>query len=111
MTRFSPRQQQQLSQTNVILKPSIILSPSASAAAFFSDGKLNFLVIKSLLRSKPRSYVKSLIDGVSGASYSSFRIYEDAADDYAIAKAGGYVRVVRNPGDELKYGPLSMAIM
>ena len=55
--------------------------------------------------------MKSLIDGVSGASYSSFRIYEDAADDYAIAKAGGYVRVVRNPGDELKYGPLSMAIM
>jgi hypothetical protein len=55
--------------------------------------------------------VKSLIDGVSGATYTSFKIYEDAADDYAIAKAGGHLRVVRNPGDELKYGPLSMAIM
>lgn len=43
---------------------------------------------------EPRSYVKALVDGVPGASYTRFKIYEDAADDYAIAKAGGYVRVV-----------------
>lgn len=55
--------------------------------------------------------MKALVDGVSGACYTGFKIYEDAADDYAIAKAGGYVRVVRNPGDELEFGPLSMAIM
>lgn len=55
--------------------------------------------------------MKSLVDGVPGVSYTSFRIYEDAADDYAIAKAGGHVRVVRNPGDALNFGPLSMAIM
>jgi hypothetical protein len=60
---------------------------------------------------EPRSYVKALVDGVPGASYTSFKIYEDAADDYAIAKAGGHVRVVRDPGDELDFGPLSMAIM
>lgn len=52
-----------------------------------------------------------MVDGVPGASYTSFKIYEDAADDYAIAKAGGHVRVVRDPGDELDFGPLSMAIM
>ena len=55
--------------------------------------------------------MKSLIDGVSGATYTSFKIYEDMANDYAIVKAGGHLRVVRNLGDELKYGPLSMAIM
>ena len=55
--------------------------------------------------------MKALVDGVPGASYTGFKIYEDAADDYAIAKAGGYVRVVRNPGNEFNFGPLSMAIM
>jgi len=55
--------------------------------------------------------VKALVHGVSGASYTGFKTYESAADDYAIAKAGGYVRVVRNPGDKLNFGPLSMAIM
>jgi len=55
--------------------------------------------------------VKALVDRVPGASYTGFKTYEDAADDYAIAKAGGYVRAVRNPGDELNFGPLSMAIM
>ena len=55
--------------------------------------------------------MKSLVDGIPGASYTSFKIYEDAADDYAIAKARGHVRVVRHPGDELNFGPLSMAIM
>ena len=55
--------------------------------------------------------MKALVDGVPGASYTGFRTYKDAADDYAIVKAGGYVRVVRNPGDKINFGPLSTAIM
>ena len=58
-----------------------------------------------------RSYVKTLVDGVSGATFTGFRIYDDAVEDYFEAKAAGLVRVVRNPGDELVYGPLSMAVM
>ena len=43
---------------------------------------------------KSRSYVKSLVDSIPGASYTSFKIYKDAADNYAIAKARGHVRVM-----------------
>jgi len=63
------------------------------------------------LTSEPRSYVKALVDSVPGCTYTGFKTYEDAANDYAIAKAGGLVRVVRNPGDELNFGPLSAATM
>ena len=59
----------------------------------------------------PRSYVKTLVDGVSKATFTGFKVYDDAVEDYFEAKAAGLVRVVRDPGDELLYGPLSKAIM
>ena len=58
-----------------------------------------------------RSYVKTLVDGVSGATFTGFKVYDDAVEDYFEAKAAGLVRVVRNPGDERVFGPLSLAIM
>ena len=55
--------------------------------------------------------MKALVDGVPGCCYTGFKTYIDAANDYTIVKAGGHVRVVRDPGDELNFRPLSVAIM
>lgn len=57
------------------------------------------------------SYAKTLVDGVSKATFTGFKVYDDAVKDYFEAKAAGLVRVVRDPGDELIYGPLSKAVM
>lgn len=58
-----------------------------------------------------RTYVSALTSGTPGATYKGFNTFEEAEDDYLAAKALNHVRVVRVPGDELTYGPLSLAKM
>ncbi|KDR76586.1 hypothetical protein GALMADRAFT_49895, partial [Galerina marginata CBS 339.88] len=60
---------------------------------------------------KTWNYVHALTTRVSGASYCSFKTYEEAAEDYYKAKKANLVQVVRIPGDELTFGPLAEAIM
>jgi hypothetical protein len=67
--------------------------------------------LKRVLTRGYRSTVHPLVIGVSGSVYTGFRSYEGALWDYQTAKAAGNVRPVREPGDELIYGPLSGACM
>jgi len=58
-----------------------------------------------------RSSVQLLVTGVPGSVYTGFRTYEGAHWDYYTAKEEGKVRAVREPGDELIFGPVSRACM
>ena len=49
--------------------------------------------------------VHSLVVGVPDSKYTIFRTYKGARWDYYTAKKKG--RVVREPGDEKIFGPLS----
>ena len=92
---------------------SFTLSRLESAVVFFNSGVFIglFYAIICFHSQRPRSYVKTLVDGVSKATFTGFKVYDDAVEDYFEAKAAGLVRVVREPGDELLYGPLSKAVM
>ena len=64
----------------------------------------------SLIRLIYRDNVYCYIDGVSGACFKGFLTHEQAAKFYLEAKKKGLVSVVRDPGDELSFGPLSDAM-
>jgi hypothetical protein len=57
-----------------------------------------------------RANVEPYVKNVSGATHKSFRTHELALAYYSDAKNKGRVRVVRNPGDDVKYGPRSKAM-
>jgi hypothetical protein len=52
-----------------------------------------------------RENVEPLIHQVSDARHKSFSTHEQAVEFYLGAKKLGRVRIVRNPGDDEKYGP------
>ncbi|KIJ90577.1 hypothetical protein K443DRAFT_116395, partial [Laccaria amethystina LaAM-08-1] len=54
--------------------------------------------------------VEPLIKKVSGARHKSFRTHDEALTFYLDAKTQSKVRVVRNPGDDCIYGPISQAM-
>lgn len=54
--------------------------------------------------------VEPLVRGVHGARHKSFPTYSLAQEFYCGAKTLGKVRIVRDPGDEEIYGPMSDAI-
>ncbi|KIJ91641.1 hypothetical protein K443DRAFT_53805, partial [Laccaria amethystina LaAM-08-1] len=56
-------------------------------------------------------YVKPLVEGVSGGLAVGFKTHDAAMHDYLSAKRKGLVRVVRNPGDDILFGPRSEAEM
>lgn len=51
-----------------------------------------------------------LIDGVSGARFKGFSTHEQAAAFYLEAKENRLVKVIRNPGDDMSFGPLHNAM-
>ena len=71
---------------------------------------LNFSMHGSLTV-ESRTYVSALTSGTPGATFQGFNSLEEAEDEYFAVKALGHVKVVRVPGDELIYGPLSDAKM
>ena len=66
---------------------------------------------KSLTSKKTRSTVKTLIDRVPGGLATGFRTYDEAVEDYNDAKARGFVRLERERGDDLVFGPRSQGVM
>lgn len=77
-------------------------------------GKSTFFTttsFKSLTLKKHRSTVKTLIDRVPGGLATGFRTYDEAVEDYNDAKARGFVRLEREPGDDLVFGPRSQGVM
>jgi len=52
-----------------------------------------------------RDNVQPLVSRVPEASHQSFSIYENAEKFYLDAKKQGRVRLVRDPGDDMKFGP------
>lgn len=56
-----------------------------------------------------RDNVESLIKHVPDARYKGFSTHSAAAEHYFEAKKALKVKVVRNPGDEMKYGPMGSA--
>lgn len=63
-----------------------------------------------MLISPNRDMVESLIRGVHGAHHKSFPTYTLAREYYYGVKTFGKVRIVRDPGDDEIYGPMSNAI-
>jgi hypothetical protein len=57
-----------------------------------------------------RVNVEPYVKNVSGATHKSFRAYDLALAYYLDAKAKHRVRVVRDPGDDIIYGPRSQAM-
>jgi hypothetical protein len=57
-----------------------------------------------------RANVEPYVKKVSGATHKSFGTYDQALAYYLDAKAKHAVRVVRNPGDDVIYGPRSQAM-
>lgn len=57
-----------------------------------------------------RENVEPLIHHVSNARFKGFSTYEMAKEFYLDAKRSNKVRIVRDPGDDTKYGPIENAI-
>ena len=57
-----------------------------------------------------RDNVIPLIHHVSGARYRGFSTHEQAQAFYLDAKQNGLVKVIRDPGDEVFFGPLHAAM-
>jgi hypothetical protein len=57
-----------------------------------------------------RDNVKPLIEFISGARYKSYPTRADAVAAYQYSKANNLVRIVRDPGDDDKYGPMFYAM-
>jgi hypothetical protein len=57
-----------------------------------------------------RDNISHLVLGVSGARYKGFPTKEKADQAYRRAKNNGEVRIVREPNDDLQYGPIFYAI-
>ena len=66
---------------------------------------LHFMIVHS-----SREKVEPLIRHVSGARYKGFSIYDMAMEFYLNAKQENKVRIVRDPGDDAKYGPIKDAV-
>ena len=57
-----------------------------------------------------RDNVAPLIARVSGARFKAFSTHNQATRFYLHAKENGLVRVVRDPGDDVLFGPLRNAM-
>jgi hypothetical protein len=64
----------------------------------------------AVINSFNRPYVQSLTSGVKGSCQKSYSTYYEALGSYNNLKESGLVRVVRNPEDEILYGPLDEAV-
>ena len=64
-----------------------------------------------MLTVESRTYISALTSGTPAAMYKGFNTFEEAEDNYLVAKGLNHIRVVRVPGDELTYRPLSLARM
>ena len=74
----------------------------------------SFLLFRSLSRFAhtfpSRENVEPLICHVSNARYKGFSTHKQAKEFYFGAKQMNKVRIVRNPGDDEKYGPMDDAV-
>jgi len=52
-----------------------------------------------------RDNIEPLVKKVSGSHYKSFLTHEQALTHYSDTKRSGQVEVIRDPGDDLIYGP------
>ena len=57
-----------------------------------------------------RDNVQTLIKHVPDAHYKGFSTHDAAAEHYFEAKKALKVKIVRDPGDEMKYGPMRSAV-
>ena len=53
-----------------------------------------------------RPYVHNLTSGVRGNCHKSYSTFTEAQTVYTQLRAIGLVRVVRNRGDEIEFGPI-----
>lgn len=72
-----------------------------------TTGKPTFtaIIARLLIFPSARENVEPLIHQVSDARHKSFSTHELAVEFYLGAKKLGRVRIVRDPGDDEKYGP------
>lgn len=68
------------------------------------------MAIFSLTSHSLRDDIRCLIDYVTGARYKSFKIFPEAVEFYLDAKEKGRVKIVRDPGDGERFGPIKDAI-
>jgi hypothetical protein len=89
-----------------------VITVGKCAGVFYDEWCVNlsidryFLILTFIFRDN----VNHLVLGVSGGKYKGFSTKENAIQAYLRAKNNGEVRIVRNPGDDDKYGPLFYAI-
>ena len=69
-----------------------------------------FLRFCLLIPDPSRENVEPLIRHVSNARFKGFSTYDKAVEFYLDAKQMNKVRIVRDPGDDEKYGPIEDAV-
>jgi hypothetical protein len=85
-------------------------------AYFMTNGKFITFFPRSLscfahiFLNPSRENVEPLICHVSNARFKGFSTQEKAEEYYLDAKKTNKVRIVRDPGDDVKYGPMNYAI-
>ena len=91
-----------------------VVTVGKCARVFYNDWYVvyfHLFVIFHLLKTynSYRDNVKPLVDFVSGARFQSYSSQEDALAAYKYSKSMGLVRIVRDPSDDARYGPLFYA--
>jgi hypothetical protein len=103
-----------LSQNVVPLskKKFYVITVGKCAGVFYGEWYVNLSIDGCFLNLTVlfRDNISHLVLGVSGAKFKGFATKEKATQAYLGAKNDGEVRIVRNPGDDEKYGPLFFAI-
>lgn len=114
LTVSPPPSSQVLSQNFVSLskKRYYVITIGKCAGVFYGEWYVNLssdgcsLILTFLCRDN----INHLVNGVLGAKFKGFPTKEKAKEAYLSAKKNGEIHIVRNPGDDNKYGPLFYAI-
>lgn len=114
LTVSSPPSPLVLSQNSVPLsrKRYYVITVGKCAGIFYGEWYVNLSIdsCSLILTFLFRDNVSHLVLGVSGGKFKGFSTKEKANQAYHSAKNHGKVHIVRNPGDDEKYGPLFYAI-
>lgn len=57
-----------------------------------------------------RAHIEILVKTVSESKYKGFCMFAKAYQYYLAKKGSGQVRLIRDPGDDIIFGPLSEAV-
>lgn len=89
-----------------------VITVGKCAGVFYNEWSVNLSSDRSslIIIFLSRDYVSHLVLGVSGARYKGFPTLEKANQAYRHAKNNDKIRIVRDPDDDDKYGPLFYAV-